>query len=290
MSAVFDRYAAGGGEMLLALALADVSRDDGVLMLNDSVPELARKTRQTVRGVRLQLRRMEHAGWLQPVKVSDGGRGRVSTYRISPEWLAGGEPVPPPAGDAPAKAPAMRNPERGSGFAKPETRNAATETRNAATVNPEPRSGAYRPIEPNTLIPPNPPLVPKGGKAKAVSIKPRRAPSEALTLRQWLAQRNAAGEHAIAEDDPVYAYASSVGIGDDLVALQWAEFKARRGEGRKRQADWRATFRNSVRGNWFKLWFIAAGQPAQLTTTGRQAVAALEAKQREVDAAQAVPA
>lgn len=295
MSAVFDRYPAGGGEMLLALALADVSRDDGVLMLNDSVPVLAQKTRQTERGVRGQLRRMQTTGWLMQVHASDGGRGRCSTYRISAAWLAGQALLPPAPGDEPdhdagddsaefdeggpspvkmpAHAPQSTNPERASGFVPPETRN-------AATVIPEPRSGAYRPTRPNTLIPPNPPLQAKGGQAGSVLPKPKRQRLAASTLLDWLERCKAGGEHAIAEDDAVFAYARAVGIGDDLVALQWAEFKARRSEGRKRQADWRATFRNSVRGNWFKLWFIAAGQPAQLTTTGRQALAAMEARDR----------
>lgn len=70
MSAVFDHYPGDGGEMLLALVLADVARDDGTLMINDSIPELARKTRQTDGDVRGQLRRMEQSGWLQ--RYADG--------------------------------------------------------------------------------------------------------------------------------------------------------------------------------------------------------------------------
>ncbi len=89
MSAVFKRYPNGGGEMLLALALADRARDDGVLMQIDSVAELARKTRQTERGVQIQLRRMCEMGWLHLVRQSDGGRGRSSVYRIDQAWING---------------------------------------------------------------------------------------------------------------------------------------------------------------------------------------------------------
>lgn len=71
MSAVFDHYPAGGGEMLLALVLADVARDNGVLMINDSIPELARKTRQREGDVIDQLRRLESIGWLE--RLADGG-------------------------------------------------------------------------------------------------------------------------------------------------------------------------------------------------------------------------
>lgn len=78
----------------------------------------------------------------------------------------------------------------------------------------------------------------------------------------------------VPEGDPIFGYCDRVGIGRDILALHWAEFKTRRGESAKRQADWRQTFRNSVRDNWYRLWFIAPGQLAQLTTSGRQALAA----------------
>ena len=264
MSAVFERYPAGAGEMLLALALADVARDDGRLMINDSVPELARKTRQTERGVRLQLARMRATGWLHLVAASDGGRGRVAIYAIDRGWIDGGElqsgqPFPETLNAA------TRNPESGSGLATPETLNAATR-------NPEPRSGAYRPLIPNTNTPPNPPM---GGKTGAVvAVEPDAPKGRLLTLRAWLAQCDERGEKPIPADDPVFGYCDRVGIGRDTLHLHWDEFKQRRGESRKRQADWRQTFRNSVRDNWFRLWFIPPGRPAELTSAGRQALAA----------------
>ena len=45
MTAVFERYPVGGGEMLLALALADHASDDGTRVY-PSVKALAEKTRQ----------------------------------------------------------------------------------------------------------------------------------------------------------------------------------------------------------------------------------------------------
>jgi MarR family len=91
MSAVIDRYPVGGSEMLLALVLADVARDDGRLMIVDSVAELARKTRQTDRGVQRQLGRMERCGWLRVTRASDGDKGRASTFSINADWINGGE-------------------------------------------------------------------------------------------------------------------------------------------------------------------------------------------------------
>lgn len=95
MTAVFDRYPNGGGEMLLALALADHASDDGTKVY-PSVSALASKTRQSVRTVQYQLRRMEEAGWLILVGHGNGGRSMSNEYRISPDWLKGADIAPFP--------------------------------------------------------------------------------------------------------------------------------------------------------------------------------------------------
>jgi hypothetical protein len=93
---VFDRYPAGGGEMLLALALADHAHDDGTHIF-PSIASLAVKSRQSERSVQYQLRKMEQSGWLELVNAG-GGRmsgyksgGRPREYRISPRWIKGEE-------------------------------------------------------------------------------------------------------------------------------------------------------------------------------------------------------
>ena len=93
MSAVFERYPNGGGEMLLALALADHASDDGTRVY-PSVANLAEKTRQSERSVQYQLRRMEESGWLILVGAGNGGRSMSREYRISPEWIKGAEIAP----------------------------------------------------------------------------------------------------------------------------------------------------------------------------------------------------
>ncbi|WP_262222128.1 helix-turn-helix domain-containing protein [Stenotrophomonas maltophilia] len=97
---VFDRYPNGGGEMLLALALADHAHDDGTHIF-PSIARLADKTRQSERSVQYQLRRMEQSGWLVLVNAGIGGRrsgfgegGRTRQYRINPEWMKGAEIAP----------------------------------------------------------------------------------------------------------------------------------------------------------------------------------------------------
>ena len=93
MDKVFKRYPNGGGEMLLALALADHADDDGNNIF-PSVQKLAAKTRQSERTVQYQLRRMEDSGWLLRVGHGKGGRSQTTEYRISPLWLKGAEIAP----------------------------------------------------------------------------------------------------------------------------------------------------------------------------------------------------
>ena len=93
MTAVFERYPVGGGEMLLALALADHASDDGSRVY-PSVKALAEKTRQSERAVQYQLRKMQQVGWLILVGAGHGGRGMSREYRISQDWINGADFAP----------------------------------------------------------------------------------------------------------------------------------------------------------------------------------------------------
>lgn len=90
---VFDRYPEGGGELILALKLADNAHDDGTHIF-PSIDTMADKTRQSRRAVQYQLKRMRESGWLILVKAARGGRegaGRPAEYRINPEWIKGAD-------------------------------------------------------------------------------------------------------------------------------------------------------------------------------------------------------
>lgn len=93
MAEVFARYPNGGGEMLLALAIADHASDDGTRVY-PSVKALAKKTRQSERTVQYQLRAMQAAGWLILVGAGNGGRSMATEYRISPLWVKGADIAP----------------------------------------------------------------------------------------------------------------------------------------------------------------------------------------------------
>lgn len=93
MSMVFDRYPNGGGEMILALALADHAHDDGTSVY-PSIESLMEKTRQSRRTVQYQLRRMEEMGWLILVNSGNGGRNQHREYAINPDWIKGADIAP----------------------------------------------------------------------------------------------------------------------------------------------------------------------------------------------------
>lgn len=112
----------------------------------------------------------------------------------------------------------------------------------------------------------------------SVAISPRaRKKSKALPLADWLAQVAAAGMKAVPDDDPVRSYAVKAGIPDDYLRLCWFEFRDRYTQpDAKTYTEWRAVFRNAVRGNWLKLWFFDQDGQCLLTTAGKQAMRHLE--------------
>lgn len=93
----------------------------------------------------------------------------------------------------------------------------------------------------------------------------------AVSLRTWLDACHADGEQPVPAGCAALRYAADIGLPDEVVALHWAEFKARHLEaGAKRYRDWRRTLLNSIRDNWFKLWRFDGHAPV-LTSAGLQA-------------------
>jgi hypothetical protein len=109
-------------------------------------------------------------------------------------------------------------------------------------------------------------------ETKAESGKPPSSPStKTITLKQFLEACRENSEQAIPEDDPVFAYAETVGLDREMVSVCWQEFKAAYLPKKKRYSDWRAHFRNAVRGNYYGLWFCKEGEPMAWTSKGQQA-------------------
>lgn len=108
-------------------------------------------------------------------------------------------------------------------------------------------------------------------EAPAADAAPsRKRSAKQMTFVQW-SESLPAGEKGVPESDPIFDYAEKIDLPYDFLALHWRVFMAKYCDSPKRYADWRAVFRNSVRGNWFKLWFIDGSNQYLLTTQGRQA-------------------
>jgi hypothetical protein len=135
-------------------------------------------------------------------------------------------------------------------------------------------------IEPIPIHTPHTPQPPAGGL---------KAPDGAaggqslLSLPDWLQQVQASGQDAVPEGDEVWDYAAAVGLPREFVELCWREFKRRQMQAGKRRRDWRAHFRECVRGGWYGLWLLSAGQDARLSTAGEQATRFYEAQDRDGD-------
>lgn len=93
MDKVFDRYPVGGGEMILALKLADHAHDDGTHIF-PGIPLLMEKTRLPERTVQRYLQNMQRRGWLIKVFSSKGGKGNATEYQISSDWINGAKLAP----------------------------------------------------------------------------------------------------------------------------------------------------------------------------------------------------
>ncbi|MBQ0797558.1 phage replisome organizer N-terminal domain-containing protein [Zhongshania sp.] len=97
-----------------------------------------------------------------------------------------------------------------------------------------------------------------------------KATSSPVGIKKFIDDRKAEGEMPISPNDPIFKYAADAGIPDAFLTICWIEFVERNTASNKRQKDWKAAFRNCVRSNWYKLWWLD-GDCYCLTTTGKQA-------------------
>jgi len=97
-SEVWRRLNVRSGELLLALALADISDHNGEAIFK-SATTLAKMTRQGKRTVDRQLKRLREVGWLKMVRRRHSGKYRAPLYAISCAWIRGASLATLPDGD-----------------------------------------------------------------------------------------------------------------------------------------------------------------------------------------------
>lgn len=104
-------------------------------------------------------------------------------------------------------------------------------------------------------------------KSNLKKSKPKKTAE--TTLSEFIAQCNANNEQAIREDDPIFSWAKTVALPEDMLYLGWTEFKNLQAADKK-QADWRATFRIYVKRDYLHLWAINKDGEYYLTLRGKQ--------------------
>jgi hypothetical protein len=115
-----------------------------------------------------------------------------------------------------------------------------------------------------------PPIPPDGGLSETVQAKTKKR--SAIALQTFLDECKAKGERPIPDGDSVFDYAEETGLPIEFLRLHWLEFKERyTAPDAKRYKDWRSVYRKSVRGCWFKLWYLRGDGTCGLTTQGEQA-------------------
>lgn len=109
----------------------------------------------------------------------------------------------------------------------------------------------------------------KRPQADATRPAGKEAKSSPIAFSTFLAACKEVGEKPIPEKDAVFDFAEQTGIPEDFLLLAWREFGTRYRDSAKRYRDWRQVFRNAVRGNWFKLWYVDDAGQVCLTSQGR---------------------
>ena len=235
-----------GPALLMLLAIADHADDAGRAF--PSVGALARKCRVGERAAHQAIATLRDSGELT-VLLGQGPRGtNLYVVRQPPEGVQEAAPLQEPA-------------LTGAGSCTDPLQEPAPES----SVNHQ-RTTRKRAA----------PRV--GHRPKANS---RQQQPQELTFTEWR-QANPVAEAPIPDGDPIFRYANEIGLGPEMLQVQWHHFFQTYTEDRpkKTYTDWRAAFRKSVRGNWFRLWSMdAAG--AKWTSNGLQSQASYRALMAE---------
>lgn len=127
------------------------------------------------------------------------------------------------------------------------------------------------------------PIPPKPQRGEVAKVRSKR---EKISFTAFLAACTEAGEKPIRRDDPIFQFAADIDLPREFLLLAWRWFARRHRSSGRLQKDWRAHFRDAVRGNWAKLWWCPEGKPCELTTAGVQLQRELAAeKERELEVA-----
>lgn len=101
--------------------------------------------------------------------------------------------------------------------------------------------------------------------------RPARRALPLTTIDEYLANCKRDGIKPIRDDDPIISESESIGIPYDWLVLNWLVLIERNRETGKKQKDWPAVFRRTVRERWYKLWWFDNNNVCILSSDGKQA-------------------
>lgn len=108
-------------------------------------------------------------------------------------------------------------------------------------------------------------------KARYAATKRGREVQPLRTFSSWCAAQPDRA-NLLPNDHPVNRWAASVGLSDYFIDLAWHWFCQQYGAGGRNASnkyrDWLATFDDSVRRRYGKLWYVGADGKFNLTTEG----------------------
>ncbi|QHE86317.1 helix-turn-helix domain-containing protein [Hydrogenophaga sp. BPS33] len=230
MARVWEFSQHGGTHLLMLLAIADFADDQGHAY--PSVTTLAEKCRMQQRNAQAILSTLRNSGELE-VRPNEGPRG-TNLYRIV--LVSGGV-----QGSAPLQRTAPLQP-----------------------TAPTPAVLCMEGMQPTA---PEPSL---NHQEPPVRAKRARRSIDGQTFDAWYAEVKASGSKMFADEDPMYAYLSSIGISKELGEVAWLWFKADQNGKAKAQKDWRQTFLNYLRKGWIRVWYRGDDGVWKLNTAGKQ--------------------
>ena len=103
------------------------------------------------------------------------------------------------------------------------------------------------------------------------------------TFAEWRVGLEASGEGLIPPGDPIFAFCDDAGIDREMLAVAWGHFKSEftQDSFHTTSRNWPGKFRQAIKRNGYRLWFIdRVGAAANWTTAGLQA---LRAHRRSID-------
>ena len=119
-----------------------------------------------------------------------------------------------------------------------------------------------------------------------------RQPSLEMSLTEYLSICKTQGKRPIPDGHPIRAYCVDAGITDDMRQIAWLVFKERHltNPKAKKYIDWPATFSNSVKERWYRLWNVNAEGHADWSPTGLQEKRVIETRMNETKEIEHAPA